>query len=68
MINNFKKIGEGSFAVVYEATTIYQARLALKCFEKKGLCDEKAKKAYLNECEVMKRLNSPYILTFNYIF
>lgn len=68
MISDFKKIGEGSFAVVYEATTNYKSKFALKCFEKKGLVDEKVKKAYLNEIEVMKKLNNSHLLSFNYIF
>ena len=32
LTTSFKKIGEGSFANVYEAVTNYQHRFALKCF------------------------------------
>ena len=49
VIASFKKIGEGSFAQVYQAITNYQCKFALKCFEKKGFENsEKTKKAYLN--------------------
>jgi hypothetical protein len=69
VIASFKKVGEGSFAQVYEAVTNYQLRFALKCFEKKGLeASEKTKKAYLNELDIMKRLNSPHIVAYEYIF
>lgn len=69
VIASFKKIGEGSFAQVYEAITNYQCKFALKCFEKKGFeNNEKTKKAYLNEIEIMKKLNSPYLVSFDYLF
>jgi hypothetical protein len=43
--------------------------LALKCFEKKGMeGSEKVKKAYYNEMEILKKLDSPYIVSFDYIF
>jgi hypothetical protein len=32
VLASFKKVGEGSFAQVYEAVTNYQVRFALKCF------------------------------------
>lgn len=49
VVASFKKVGEGSFAMVYEAVTNYQLRFALKCFEKKSLDgNDKNRKAYLN--------------------
>ncbi len=30
--------------------------------------NEKARKAYNNEMEILKKLNSPYIVSFDYIF
>jgi serine/threonine protein kinase len=69
VITSFTKIGEGAFAQVYEAVTNYQSKLALKCFEKKGMeGSEKVKKAYYNELEILKKLDSPYIVAFDYVF
>ncbi len=43
--------------------------MALKCFEKKGVeGSEKLKKAYHNELDIMKKLDSPYIVAFDYVF
>lgn len=69
VVNTFKKIGEGSFAQVFEASTNYQFKFALKSFEKKGMeNNEKTKKAFRNEIDVMKKLSSQYIVSYDYIY
>jgi serine/threonine protein kinase len=43
--------------------------MALKCFEKKSFIENlKNKKSFFNEIEMLKILNSPFIIHFDYVY
>lgn len=69
IVSSFRKVGEGSFAQVFEAHTKYQTKMALKSFEKKMLhSGKKDYDIFDNEIDLLKKLNSKYVVSFDYLF